>query len=38
MVISDLLYTETVEDEEKDNGTSFVAPKARGGGGLLVTC
>ena len=36
MALSDVLYTNIVNDEDEEDRAPFVAPKDRGGGGLLV--
>ena len=36
MEIVNILYTDIVEDEDKEDGALFVAPKARGYGRLVV--
>ena len=36
MAISGILYTKIVDNEDKEDGAPFVAPKARGGGGMLA--
>ena len=37
MEITNILYTKVVDDEEEEDGAPCVAPKARGGGGVVVT-
>ena len=37
MALDNLFYTNIVNDKDKDYGVSFVAPKARGGGILVVS-
>ena len=37
MVLGDVLYTKVLNDEDKEDGALFVAPKARSGGILIVT-
>ena len=38
MAISGILYTKIVDNEDKEDGSLFVTPKTRGGGGLVVPC
>ena len=35
MTIANVFYTKIFNDEEEEDGEPFVAPKARGGGGLV---
>ena len=36
MAIFNVFYNEIVNNEDEDDGSPFVAPKARDGGGLVV--
>ena len=36
MALVNVLYTKIFNNEDKENGALFVAPKARGGGSLVV--
>ena len=38
MEITNVFYTKIVNYEDEQNGAPFVAPKARGGGGLVAPC
>ena len=36
MAISNVLYTGIFDNEDEEDGATFVEPKSRGGGGLVV--
>ena len=36
MAIGDVFYTKIVDNEYKEDGSLFVTPKTRGGGGLVA--
>ena len=36
MAIDNVFYTKIVNDEDEEDGTQFLAPKARGGVGLVL--
>ena len=38
MAPAGLFYTKTVKDEYKEDGPTFLALQARGGGGLVLPC
>ena len=38
MALADLLYSKIANNDDEEYGAPFVVPKARGVGGLAVTC
>ena len=38
MALARLFYTKIINGEDKEDEAPFVAPKSRGGGGLVLPC